>query len=481
MPRPTARVLTLLELLQSGGTRTVAELADRLGVDERTVRRYVDHLIDLDVPVESVRGRYGGYRLAPGLPPASAHAQRRRSARRAARPGRRPPSRADDDGAHGERDGDRPRSGGCCPSSSPAGSTPCSAPSPSRTSPASSPPRTPGSCSRSPTRCATTGRSRSATPTADGRRSERTLHPYGLVAHSGRWYVTGADAGLGEDRTFRLDRIADARTLPGSFEPPAGLDPAGPRPVRARPAPYRHEVTLRIHGTAEQIRSPSPPASRLSRSCRAGGWLRVELQRGAAGLAARGPRLPRPPFRHRRPPELRTLIAPRRPPHVLRRPDTADRRSPGADERPPLGRKSHPGAPTLDAPALTFRRSPGTPWSAHPMRRCTASSSTTRSSSAALSGPARLLLPHPVDVTVLPTDLTEASPVERRVDTLLRFDSGGKRLPPARHRGPGQEGPGKAGELGVLHGVPVDEVPAAARRCWSSARTAPPPNGPDAR
>ncbi|WP_159049318.1 HTH domain-containing protein, partial [Streptomyces canus] len=56
MPRPTARVLTLLELLQSGGTRTVAELADRLGVEGRTVRRYVDHLIDLDVPVESVRG-----------------------------------------------------------------------------------------------------------------------------------------------------------------------------------------------------------------------------------------------------------------------------------------------------------------------------------------------------------------------------------------------------------------------------------------
>src|SRR3954469_20204025 len=71
MPRPTARVLTLLELLQSGGVRTVAELADRLGVDGRTVRRYVDHLIDLDVPVESVRGRYGGYRLASGyrLPP----------------------------------------------------------------------------------------------------------------------------------------------------------------------------------------------------------------------------------------------------------------------------------------------------------------------------------------------------------------------------------------------------------------------------
>jgi predicted DNA-binding transcriptional regulator YafY len=71
MARPTSRVLALLELLQSGGIRTVAELADRLGVDGRTVRRYVDHLVDLDIPVEAVRGRYGGYRLAPGyrLPP----------------------------------------------------------------------------------------------------------------------------------------------------------------------------------------------------------------------------------------------------------------------------------------------------------------------------------------------------------------------------------------------------------------------------
>ena len=58
-------MLALLEILQAGGTRTVADLASRLDVDKRTVRRYVDHLIDLDVPVRSVRGRYGGYRLAP--------------------------------------------------------------------------------------------------------------------------------------------------------------------------------------------------------------------------------------------------------------------------------------------------------------------------------------------------------------------------------------------------------------------------------
>ena len=71
MAKPLARVLALLDILQTGGTRTLHELSDRLGVDERTVRRYVGHLLDLDVPVESVRGRYGGYRLAPGyrMPP----------------------------------------------------------------------------------------------------------------------------------------------------------------------------------------------------------------------------------------------------------------------------------------------------------------------------------------------------------------------------------------------------------------------------
>lgn len=69
--RPTARVLTVLELLQSHGSMTGAELADRLEVDIRTIRNYVETLIDLGIPVEAERGRYGGYRLRPGykLPP----------------------------------------------------------------------------------------------------------------------------------------------------------------------------------------------------------------------------------------------------------------------------------------------------------------------------------------------------------------------------------------------------------------------------
>jgi predicted DNA-binding transcriptional regulator YafY len=64
-------VLTVLELLQSRARLSGTELAERLDVDPRTVRRYVSALQDLGVPVESEAGRYGGYRLRPGykLPP----------------------------------------------------------------------------------------------------------------------------------------------------------------------------------------------------------------------------------------------------------------------------------------------------------------------------------------------------------------------------------------------------------------------------
>ena len=69
--RPTARVLTVLELLQSHDRMTGAELARRLEVDVRTVRNYVQTLTDLGIPVEAERGRYGAYYLRAGykLPP----------------------------------------------------------------------------------------------------------------------------------------------------------------------------------------------------------------------------------------------------------------------------------------------------------------------------------------------------------------------------------------------------------------------------
>lgn len=67
MDHPVSRVLALLELLQARPGLTGAELAERLGVDERTVRRYAARLAGLGIPVQADRGRYGGYRLMPGF------------------------------------------------------------------------------------------------------------------------------------------------------------------------------------------------------------------------------------------------------------------------------------------------------------------------------------------------------------------------------------------------------------------------------
>ncbi|MBV1948757.1 YafY family protein [Streptomyces sp. BV129] len=315
MPRPTGRVLTLLELLQSGGTRTVAELADRLGVEGRTVRRYVDHLIDLDVPVESVRGRYGGYRLAPGY--------------------RLPPLMLSDDEALAVLLGlVAGRRAGLTTTERTANET------------ASAKIRRvlPKHLARRldallEALAFTDQPGESDTPDAgilltiadavrhrrpvsvrytdrDGRRSERTLHAYGIVAHGGRWYVTGQDAQVGEDRTFRLDRIAAARALPGSFEAPAGPGPAQRVLSGFATAEYRHQITLRIHGTVEQIRAHLPASvacleeyeSAAGEDRAAERWLRVELR--AERLDWLPPVLASldRPFVIERPDELRDLV-----------------------------------------------------------------------------------------------------------------------------------------------------------------------------
>ena len=316
MARPAARVLTLLELLQSGGVRTVAELADRLGVDGRTVRRYVDHLLDLDVPVESVRGRYGGYRLGPGY--------------------RLPPLMLTDDEAlavllglvAGRRSGLTTATGAASETAAAkirrvlperlARRLDAVLGSVAFTTPPGQAPAPDTGILLSVADAVRHNRPVSIRYTArDGRRSERTFHPYGLVAHSGRWYVTGADPGVGEDRTLRLDRIADARTLPGSFEPRAGFDP--PQHVLSALAttPYRHQVTLTIQGTIEQIRArlpasvatveEMPPAS--GAYPQAERWFRVQLH--AERLDWLPPLLASLdlPFAVERPDGLRDLIA----------------------------------------------------------------------------------------------------------------------------------------------------------------------------
>ncbi|MEU5593013.1 YafY family protein [Streptomyces sp. NPDC020298] len=310
MSRPTARVLALLEILQAGGVHTVAHLAGRLGVDARTVRRYVDHLIDLDVPVESVRGRYGGYRLARGY--------------------RMPPLMLTEDEALATVLGlITVHRAGPAPTPDAAAGTAVAKlrrvlPEPlgrrldallattSFTATAGRGAEGPGgrvlltlaeaSADRHPVSMEYRSR--------DGRVSRRVVHPYGLVAHSGRWYVTGADTESGDVRTFRVDRARHLRVLPGSFDRPENFDAASHTLAALAGTPWTHDVEILVQGTMEHIRSAFPEGIALVDEADEADetWFRVRLRAERldwippliAGLDC--------PFVVRRPAELRTLV-----------------------------------------------------------------------------------------------------------------------------------------------------------------------------
>jgi len=67
MAQPTTRILAVLELLQNYGRLSGAELSTRLGLDRRTLRRYIVALEELGIPIMTERGRYGGYTLVSGF------------------------------------------------------------------------------------------------------------------------------------------------------------------------------------------------------------------------------------------------------------------------------------------------------------------------------------------------------------------------------------------------------------------------------
>ena len=118
----TSRVLSLLNLLQTHRHWAGPELAERLGVTDRTLRRDVERLRDLGYRVESVPGTGGGYRLEAGARAAAAAAHRRRGGHHGDRAARRgdPGSRRRDRTPRSPRSRSSSR---CCPRRCGSGST----------------------------------------------------------------------------------------------------------------------------------------------------------------------------------------------------------------------------------------------------------------------------------------------------------------------------------------------------------------------
>lgn len=71
MPNVATRLISIILMLQSRGTLKANELAEELGVSERTIHRYMGMLDDMRIPIYSERGPYGGFSLVRGykLPP----------------------------------------------------------------------------------------------------------------------------------------------------------------------------------------------------------------------------------------------------------------------------------------------------------------------------------------------------------------------------------------------------------------------------
>ncbi|WP_114854565.1 YafY family protein [Brachybacterium sp. YJGR34] len=263
MADTTARARQLLELLQSAHQRTVPELADRLGVDERTIRRDVARLVDLGLPVETRRGRYGGYRLAPGrhvLPlmftPEEVVAVFLGLAR-AQEASREPGIAAQTALAKITRalpaaDAERIEALlGVMTHSSPRG------------------PGVPDPALMLTLAEAVEHRRvldlRYAT--GEGVPSRRTVHPYDLIAHEDRWYLVAFDTGRQEERTFRVDRIRTARSVRETFTAPRRPDAAGRLLDGFAAADYRWHVVLHLRATEDRIRAQLPRSvARLERS-----------------------------------------------------------------------------------------------------------------------------------------------------------------------------------------------------------------------
>ncbi len=251
---PTGRVLQLLSLLQTHRLWRGEELAARLEVSPRTVRRDVDRLRELGYPVEAAPGNDGGYRLAAGahLPPlvlddeeAVAIAVGLRQAAGAAIDGIEDTSvRALAKLEQVLPDRLRRRVSAVHTNISTI-----------RRGPTDEPGVDPDALAVLAQACRDHEEARFDYQRRDGEDSQRLVEPHQLVSAGRRWYLVAWDLRREDWRTFRLDRLARARLAGGRFTPreiPDG-DAAAYVAASLANAPRAYEATVRLAGSADDL------------------------------------------------------------------------------------------------------------------------------------------------------------------------------------------------------------------------------------
>lgn len=299
---PVTRLLTTLDLLQSRPGVTAAQLAERLEVETRSVRRYITMLQDIGIPVEAVRGRYGGYRLRSGfkLPPLmwneeealavtlglqavqqSGLSQAVPTVESALAKVERvlPPALRERVQAVQET---------------------------VALDPVTLATRSQAELSRYVMHLSTAAYQKKriwmryqARPDAE---SERVFDCYGLVYHSEQWYAVGYCHLRQDTRVFRLDRIQALEVREEHFTPPANFDCLAYTIQAFAAIPSRWLAEVLLQTSLEQIRQAVPATFATLEETPAGILLRAyddDLQHTARFLVSLGC-----PFRVLQPPEL---------------------------------------------------------------------------------------------------------------------------------------------------------------------------------
>ncbi|KRD17419.1 MULTISPECIES: helix-turn-helix transcriptional regulator [unclassified Streptomyces] len=211
-----ARLLQLLSILQTPREWPGGELADRLGVSRRTVRRDIDRLRELGYPVEASKGSDGGYRLVAGKA--------------------MPPLVLDDEEAVAIAVGLRAGAGHALEGVDEASvralakleqvlparlrhrvSTLQAATTPLTSGDGAS--IAPETLTVMASTVAGQERLRFAYRAKDGTESRRLTEPYRLVSTGRRWYLVAYDLDRQDWRTFRVDRVRDPFATGSRFAP----------------------------------------------------------------------------------------------------------------------------------------------------------------------------------------------------------------------------------------------------------------------
>lgn len=256
MAETTQRVLRLLDLLQSRSVWTGPELADRLGVTTRSIRRDVERLRDLGYPVDATQGVGGGYHLGAG---------------RAL-----PPLLLADDEAVAVAVSLRLAAGGTVAGASEAALRALAKldqvlPSRLRSEvpaihAATDTLGTPGSevdgevLLALAKACRDLVRVRFGYTAHDGTTTARAVEPVRLVATGRRWYLMAFDLARDDWRTFRLDRMADVAATTWRFrarEHPDPVEFVG----RSVSSPYPVLAKVRVLAAYDDVTARVPPTT----------------------------------------------------------------------------------------------------------------------------------------------------------------------------------------------------------------------------